>query len=98
MEGKFMLHYAPRYNLNESIDESSSQGDSKVKIESAQYIADMILELRNLAKAAEFNTLQGLLEISYYEAFSAANQIRIPRHEDAFLHELGSDARKAAAA
>ncbi len=32
--------------------------------QTALYIADMILELRNLAKGAQMTTLQGLLEIS----------------------------------
>ncbi len=92
-----MQNYASRYNFNDSQKMTKSQNEHQNKIESARYIADMILELRNLAKAAEFNTLQGLLEISYYEAFGAANLMRIPEDEEAFLHELGSDARKAAA-
>ena len=93
-----MKKHAYKYNFNVSSPESCSQDGNTFRVESAQYIADMILELRNLAKAAEFNTLQGLLEISYYEAFAAANRIRIPNNEEAFLHELGSDARKADAA
>jgi hypothetical protein len=66
--------------------------------DTANYIADMILELRNLAKTAELKTLQGLLEISYYEAFGCANRIDIPQGEEQHIHELGADARKAAAA
>ena len=49
--------------------------------ETAQYIADMVLELRNMAKAVELLTLQGLLEVTFYEAFSAANQVVIPEGE-----------------
>ena len=49
--------------------------------ETAQYIADMVLELRNMAKAVELRTLQGLLEVTFYEAFSAANQVVIPEGE-----------------
>jgi hypothetical protein len=37
--------------------------------ETAQYITDMVLELRNLARTAELKTLSGLLEIAFYEAF-----------------------------
>ncbi len=92
-----MPKHTLKYNFNDSKSGGSSPDEQNFKVESAQYIADMILELRNLAKASEFTTLQGLLEISYYEAFTAANRIRIPNDEDAFLHELGSDARKAAA-
>ena len=93
-----MQSHGLRYSFNDINAGDASQNESKTKIETAQYIADMILELRNLAKASEFDTLQGLLEISYYEAFSAANRIRIPKDEESFIHDLGSDARKATAA
>jgi hypothetical protein len=56
--------------------------------ETAQYIADMVLELRNMAKSGDFKTLQGLLEVSYYEAFSAANRVAIPAGEIEHLREL----------
>lgn len=62
--------------------------------DTANYIADMILELRNLAKTAELKTLQGLLEIAYYEAFGCANRIEVPQGEEKHLRELGADARK----
>lgn len=61
----------------------------------ANYIADMILELRNLAKGGQMLTLQGLLEISYYEAYSIAHKIDVPPGEIQHLRELGEDARKA---
>jgi hypothetical protein len=90
------------YNLDESNKSASTQKVKKPKltpeIDTAQYIAEMILELRNLAKAVELKTLEGLLEISYYEAFSCANHIEIPAGEEELLHQLGADARKAAAA
>jgi hypothetical protein len=63
--------------------------------ETANYIADMILELRNLAKGHEMKSLQGLLEISYYEAFSVANPIIVPPDEEQHLETLGHDARLA---
>jgi hypothetical protein len=66
--------------------------------QTANYIADMILELRNLAKGSRMQTLQGLLEISYYEAYSVANKIAVPENELEHLHEIGADARKAVAA
>ncbi len=50
-------------------------------IEVAQYTADMTLELRNLAKAAGLKTLQGLLEVTYYEAFAAAHPALPPEGE-----------------
>ncbi len=66
--------------------------------QTANYIADMVLELRNLAKGSRMLTLQGLLEISYYEAYSVANHIEIPDNEQQNLHDMGTDARKAFAA
>ena len=42
--------------------------------EMVQYIAEMLLELRNIAKSANLPTLLGLLEITFYEAFSLANK------------------------
>ena len=56
--------------------------------ETAQYIADMVLELRNMAKSLGMKTLQGLLEVSLYEAFSGANKIIIPEGEIEHLREL----------
>jgi hypothetical protein len=56
--------------------------------ETAEYVADMLLELRNLAKACDLKALQGLLEVSYYEAFSAANKVEVPPEELERLREL----------
>jgi hypothetical protein len=56
--------------------------------ETAQYISDMMLELRNMAKSAELKTLQGLLEVSFYEAFTVANKVDIPDEEIEHLREL----------
>jgi hypothetical protein len=62
--------------------------------ELATYIADMVLELRNLAKGAKMSPLQGLLEISYYEAYAVANHVAVPAGEAEHLHEMGEDARR----
>jgi hypothetical protein len=66
--------------------------------QTATYIADMIIELRNLAKGAGMATLQELLEITYYEAYSVANRVAIPESEPEHLHEIGADARRYASA
>ncbi len=66
--------------------------------DTAHYIADMILQLRNLAKGSQMSTLQGLLQISYYEAFSAANVIVILKGEQQRLEEMGAHARRFQAA
>jgi hypothetical protein len=90
------------YNQSDKIETKSKPKFRKsgrvYETDTANYIADMILELRNLAKTADFKTLQGLLEISYYEAYGHAHHIEVPEGEDQHLHELGADARKAAAA
>lgn len=49
--------------------------------ETAEYLAEMILELRSLAKSANLLTLTGLLEIAYYEAFTVANRVELPAGE-----------------
>jgi hypothetical protein len=64
-------------------------------IETAQYVADIILELRNLAKAAKLVTLQGLLEICYYEAYAAAHKTEVPDGEEQRLEDMGAHARQA---
>jgi hypothetical protein len=51
------------------------------QLETAQYIADMLLELRNLARSSGLPTLLGLLEITFCEAFSIANKVVIPEAE-----------------
>jgi hypothetical protein len=77
-------------NLN-TIKHYSNNFKGKLEIkETAQYIADMMLELRNMAKFAELKTLQGLLEVSFYEAFSVANRVEIPEGEIEKLRELST--------
>jgi hypothetical protein len=63
--------------------------------ETALYISDMVLELRNLAKAHDMAKLQTLLEFAYYEACSSAKDLKLPAGEEVHLTELGSDARRA---
>ena len=86
------------YNFNESIEAKNNPKENRQRQQSVQYVADMLLELRNLAKQHECLTLQGLLEISYYEAFSEAHRVPVPSGEEEFLKLLGEDARRAAAA
>jgi hypothetical protein len=64
------------------------------QLELAQYIADMLLELRNMARAAGFKTLLGLLEIGFCEAFSIANKVEIPPGEIEKLRRLAKAARE----
>ena len=62
--------------------------------ETATYIADMILELRNLAKGHSFSTLQGLLEISYYEAYGEANRVAVSAEEIEYLASLEEEGKR----
>ncbi len=56
--------------------------------ETAEYLSDMILELRNLARANQLYTVMVPLEYAYYEAFTAANRVEIPREELDRIREL----------
>ncbi len=56
--------------------------------ETALYIAEMVLELRNMAKGYDFKTLQGLLEVTFYEASTEANKVEIPPEEIEHLRML----------
>ena len=80
------------------IIQSLYKGRRKMNRDTAQYIADMILQLRNLAKGSKMSTLQGLLEISYYEAYSVAHAIVISEGEAERLEEMGAHARRFEAA
>ena len=56
--------------------------------ETAEYLSDMILELRNLARANQLYTVMVPLEYAYYEAFTAANRVEIPEEELQRIREL----------
>lgn len=60
----------------------------------ARFIADMTLQLRNIAKERELLTLQGLLEVTYYEAFELAHLPEIDKDEHDYLVELSGKRRK----
>lgn len=52
------------------------------QLEAAQYIADMVLQLRNLARSVRLGRGHPELEAAYYEFFGLANSLR-PRPEEA---------------
>jgi hypothetical protein len=64
---------------------SSAAGHQR---EAAEYLADMILELRNLARANHLYTVMVPLEYAYYEAFGVANRVEIPQGEIDRIKEL----------
>lgn len=49
--------------------------------DTAEYLADMILELRNLARSVQLYTVMVPLEYAYYEAFGVANRVEVPPGE-----------------
>lgn len=70
---------------------ATSEGDAadaQRSRETAQYISDMILELRNMAKAAKLFQIMVPLEYAYYEAFSVANRVDVPPQEAERLREF----------
>jgi hypothetical protein len=83
--------YNQKHNIKTTLKASANKKpDTR---ETAQYIADMVLELRNMAKASDLKSLQGLLEVSFYEAFSAANKVDIPPEELEKLRMLKAASR-----
>jgi hypothetical protein len=74
-------------------DSKSPEKDAQ-QLELAQYIADMLLELRNMARAAGLKSLLGLLEITFCEAFSIANKVKIPPGEIEKLRRLAKAAHE----
>ena len=78
--------------MNDGISKESSK-DAQER-EMAQYIADMLLEMRNMARSAGLPTLLGLLELSFCEAFSIANKVEIPAGEIEKLKRLAKAARE----
>jgi hypothetical protein len=77
--------------LSSSINRQRSRQPKPSEV--AQYTADITMELRNLAKGAGLKTLQGLLEVTYYEAFAAANPTILPEGEIERLAQLELEGR-----
>ena len=76
--------------MNDANNKESSKHTQEREM--AQYIADMLLELRNMARSAGLPTLLGLLELSFCEAFSIANKVEIPVGEIEKLKRLAKAA------
>jgi len=56
--------------------------------QTAEYLADMVLELRNLARSVKLYTVMVPLEYAYYEAFGVANRVEVPQAEIDRIKEL----------
>ena len=78
--------------MNDNIGKRPEQAARPLEL--AEYIADMLLELRSMARAAGLNTLSGLLEITFCEAYAIANKVEIPPGEVEKLKRLASAAHE----
>ena len=74
--------------MPEKAPENRLQDAAHRQRETADYLSDMILELRNLARANHLYTVMVPLEYAYYEAFSVANRVEVPPSELERIKEL----------
>ncbi len=74
----------------DKIDSARANGPRRdlTEKEVAQYTADIMMELRQLAKSVRLETLQTLIELVYYEAYATANPLAIPEDELKRVREL----------
>lgn len=59
----------------------TSGGAPMSQRQTAEYLVDIILELRNLARINKLFTVMVPLEYAYYEAFGIANRVDVPPEE-----------------
>jgi hypothetical protein len=84
------MAYVSRQGTSQN-DRATSEGGVPLTArqrDTAQYVADMILELRNMAKAAKLHAVMVPLEYAYYEAFSVANRVDVPVAEVEKINRL----------
>ena len=84
------MAYISRKSRNTDSDTSGDTTSSLTgkQRDTAQYVADMILELRNMAKSAKLHAVMVPLEYAYYEAFSVANRVHVPSEEVEKINRL----------
>ena len=78
----------PPNRLPGKLVQNGTTDPARRRRETAEYLSDMILELRNLARANQLYTVMVPLEYAYYEAFTAANRVEIPEEELERIREL----------
>jgi hypothetical protein len=61
--------------------------------ETAKYLTDLLLEMRNIANRSEMKFLTYLLEMAYYEAFSIANKVDLAPSDMEKLREISRQTR-----
>ena len=62
--------------------------------ETAEYLSEMILELRNLARSVQLHSVMVPLEFAYYEAFGVAHRVEVPPAEAERIRELSKASGK----
>ena len=72
----------------EKLSAKAVSGQPGLQRDTAEYLSEMILELRNLARANQLYTVMVPLEFAYYEAFGVANRVDIPKSELERIKEL----------
>lgn len=60
--------------------------------DTAEYLTDMILEMRNLARSLRLHNVMVPLEFAYYEAFGVAHRVEVPSAELDRIRELSKAA------
>lgn len=60
--------------------------------DTAEYLAEMILELRNLARSVQLHNVMVPLEFAYYEAFGTAHKVEVPPGEAERIRKLSQAA------
>jgi hypothetical protein len=81
-------------NVQAASETAVTAADSQTELlairqrETAEYISEMILELRNLARSLQLYKIMIPLEYAYYEAFTAANRVEVPEADRQRLLEL----------
>lgn len=69
---------APGHGLGElKAGSQEGLGLAQRQHQTAEYLVDIILELRNLARTAQLYTVMVPLEYAYYEAFTAAHKVEV---------------------
>ncbi|MFN0192415.1 MAG: hypothetical protein ACKVP5_10660 [Aestuariivirga sp.] len=67
---------------------ANGQTRQMAETEAADHIAQALIELRRIAKTGGLPTLTGLLEITYYEAYSKAHPTEIPEDAKKWVAEI----------
>ena len=73
-----MVRAQQNNGVTESKERPARIGKTDIKLETADYITEIVGELRSLARGAELKALSEVLELAYYEAYSITNKVQTP--------------------